>query len=446
MNGTDNTTSIQAQDSQTQPQLTSAEPGCDGSTGDPLIDSMVGFGDSAKQANLNDEIESLSEEGGDSDGLREKENGEEAGEEVKEEEAQEESAEGDTEAEKKEVTTKQNQGSTKVLVGKQGEKEVEVSDDTTFTFNVDGKQVSPPLSELIQNYKGKIPWDRHYRQLKEDRAKFDSDVKAAETKVREVVELSHTDPFKALERLVVMAGKNPADFLQTYLAQAQKTAEEIAAKSDAELKQFIDSKRIEYEKERVQREKMAVRAEKGQMEAETYIVAAQTEHGISDDELESAWALAKAPENIQLLAGKTPKQTAETIIRYILEVDRPYTLIENTVEEISPELRKNGAFLNELKGHFNGFPNLTKEDIRIVVEGYMGKAPTEGNPDKPETGNKSLAKTSKEALKERPANRGPNPLRTTPKKAAKGIAALEDFDPIGFDSLDSLSSFFKSEE
>lgn len=402
-------------------------------SGDSEIDKFLDLPDETPAKAIHEEF--AGEDGNDK--------GEENGEELQKEEGDKEVSPEPTEVEDKVQTegedgasktatnepTLKTPASPKVLSAKLGDKTLEVDEATTFTFKVDGKEVQAQVSELIQNYKGKIPWDRHYRQLKQDRAKFDADIKDIDNKIKEIVELSQVDPFKALERTMIMAGKNPADFLSIYLKQAQKTAEDIEGKSEDEIKAWVSAKRTEYEAEKTRLERSKVDAEKQELAVSKFISEKQTEHSISEEELESAWQFANLPENAQYLAGKTPQQIAELVVNYIINVDRPYTLIENTVGEIAPELRKDGNFVRELREHFKNYPNLTRDDIKIVVEGYLGK----------ESSEKSHAKPSKEPEAERPRTSKPNPSQTSPKKTAKSNKALEEFDPISSGDLDELT-------
>lgn len=398
-----------------------------GATAPEGIEEVASIADPFSLPKTLPEQEVSNDKGGDKDG--EKVQGQEGGQEVEPSKEKVSTLGEEDQPQKAETsqTPPTESSSPKVFIAKVGDQEIELKEDATFTFKVDGAEVSPKISDLIQNYKGKIPWDRHYRQLKQDRANFDSDVKKIDAKIREIVTLANADPFKALERMLVHAGKNPAEFIPIYLEQARRTAEQIEGKSDDELRAWMNAKATEYEREKVNLEAAKLKAKEQEIETTNWVTAQQAEHKITDEELDAAWTIANLPENAPLLANKTPMEIAKAVVAYVLEVDRPYTMIEQAVEEVAPDRRHDDRFLRELKDHFKNYPNFTKDDIKEVIAGVVG---TKAVPAKSHA-------TDSRAVKEERPNRTNSP-ETSSKKTAKSAKTLEDFDPVSANDLDEL--------
>ena len=163
---------------------------------------------------------------------------------------------------------------TKILHAKKGESTIEVPDDAVLTLKVNKEDVEVPIKELVRNYQGKIPWEKHYQETAEQARKikqreaeimtYAAELKAAQEAqaimYQEIVDLARTNPSEALMKACVKAGKNPGDVLRAVIEQAKATVAQLSELSPEQVETLIAKKGLEYDKALLQ-EKEAQQAE-----------------------------------------------------------------------------------------------------------------------------------------------------------------------------------------
>lgn len=111
-------------------------------------------------------------------------------------------------------------------------KKIAVNDQLKFKHKVDGKPVEVSIKDLVENYSGKIPWNKKYDALDKERKAFHnerdqfvSERDGVNQTINEMVELSNTGkPIEALTLLGKAMGVNPAEFIKNLVGQVRKAA------------------------------------------------------------------------------------------------------------------------------------------------------------------------------------------------------------------------------
>lgn len=370
---------------------------------------------------------------GDPDGLQQAEKGQEKANEVVKE------ASAVPEGEKKEVVSPSSPppiSNARVLKAKAGDKELELPEDAAFTIKVNGKDETVTLAQLQRNYQGRIPWDHHFKETKELEAKakkFQADLEAEKStlngKIEDILETFDKNPYLAFEKIAIMKGKNPADYLPTYIAQSQKTLEELKGLTDAQLAASIKLKKAEYEARK--NEERAAELDKKEkeslfkaeaVEADQYLVQKAAEYNITQAELDTAVNIIK--EAGTDISKYKPKQLADMLVESIVKIDRPYLAIEKTIAEVSPSYEKKGELAQQL---FKMVDHTTPiDEIKLIVEHFF----------------KEEIPTDKGAAQTAPAKQvvqPPSPAKTqVPQKGEKPKATVVDDDDIGPLSMDDI--------
>lgn len=268
----------------------------------------------------------------------------------------------------------------KVVSAFLGDKKFDVPENAVFKVKVDGKEVEVTLPELQKNFQGKIPWERHYheskvkaQQLAQDQAAFEAKQSTAQAKLDKILETFEKNPYLAFDEIAKMKGKNPAEYLPVYIAQSKKTMEELDKLSEAQFQALLIQKKVAYDKEQLD-EKQAEFTKKEETfthqgvvkAAEDWFAGEINTNGFTQEELTMAQeVIAKHSE----LPKMTPKQIAENMKAYILEVERPFTMVENAAREIDPTLVNNRQLINEVKNLIN--PSFTKDDVALILNEYL---------------------------------------------------------------------------
>lgn len=318
------------------------------------------------------------------------------------------------------------------FVATKGEEAIELDEDIVLSFNVDKKEEKISIKDLIRQHQGRIPIEKHMGQLKQeklaleaDRKQFDEDRSVVEKEVGEIVSLLKTNPKKALEKIVLMAGGNPGEYEAIY-------ADELSDMTEREKAVFLREKALEHKEEASKRQESQKKESKeidesAQLITKT-IVEGQQRYKISDDEIKTAWDYVLSQANSKKInfGTMTPQQIGNTVVRHIMENVRPQAFFEKAAREVGWTEAVTGDDINLLKGLLT--PDMQWADVADIVRAYYNLS-SDSNSDEvqPKTSESSKGGATR-----------PTPPKTPQKP--KVIEADEederdDDDPISFDDL-----------
>lgn len=330
------------------------------------------------------QIESI---GNESDSMLGEENEvQESGEESSQESSEESGQEG---SEEEVAATAEGEGEDKSVAQSEpikvvsaflGDKKFDVPEDAVFRFKVDNKEVEVTTADLKKNYQGKIPWERHYheskvkaQQLEQREANLTAKETAAQAKLDKILETFEKNPYLAFDEIAKMKGKNPAEYLPVYIAQSKKTMEELEKLTEAQFQALLIQKKVAYEQEKLDEEKEALTKEKTSMTQQGEVKAAEdwfageiSANGFTQEELTMAQEVISEHKELPKM---TPKQIAEQMRAYILEVERPFSMVENAAKEIDPALVGDRKLIAEVRNLIN--PSFTKDDVALILKEYL---------------------------------------------------------------------------
>lgn len=363
---------------------------------------------------------------GDSNGVQEQEQGQEKAQEVTS------SPSSTTLNGEAQVTTPP------LLSAKLGDKTFDVPEDATTIVKIDGKDVEVSFKELKRNHQGKVPWEKHYGDLKRDRAKFEDDVKTLDTWFTKVLDLVKTDPKQALLEIVGRSGRSPADFPELF-------QDELEGLDENQKQIILKSKDIEHREKKMAADKAArdkeAQEQKSKQDVANYLVGRQKELGISDSEIESAYkllqnVLAEDTEGKLKLDQKTPFELADLMISHILVNERPNAQITSTIKELFPSASITPSDVDYIKTLISAEkirnPNLGKEDIAEIVKAVYSSSEEE----EPEPIEEDRPKPSKQATPfKEPIKERAKKSATSPKALSKKDTEARDDDPVTFEDL-----------
>lgn len=307
-----------------------------------------------------------------------------------------------------------------------GDSKIDIPEDAVFKIKVDGKEVDVTLTELQRNYQGKIPLDKHFaenkakaKELETREAHLAAKESASDNKLKEILEIFDKNPYLAFEKIAIMKGRNPTDYLPIYIAQSKKTLEELQKLSEAEYRALLIHKNNEYKEiqlkeqnEKLESEKTEQQRARESLEAENYFTSKAREMGVTQAEVDMASMVIQGA-GIDL-SNKSPKDIAELVLNYIEHTERPIARIESVVKEVDESLLKNQPLMSEMKKLIT--KDFTSNDIREILLGYIKDskpkaqpqtAPQQGNPSNgakpksPQGMNKGQALRAEEAPRQR---------------------------------------------
>lgn len=305
---------------------------------------------------------------------------------------------------------------------KHGDTELEVPEEAAFTVKVNSKDEVVPLKDLIRNYQGKVPWEQHYRTLKESERRFQADKKLVDEKITDLVSTLEKDPRGALEKLILWSGKNPADFAALY-------AEELEKLDENGQKQFLTAKRLEHENKTIAATAAELKRQNDDRQLEGYISGKQKQLGISDEELARAFNTLDSliKEGQFDPKGKTGEQIADIVFNFITTTERPYQhmvgLVKKNVPGVTPDAKDIKFLLKLIE------PDMAENDVIDIVKSFYNIDDKNGD------SSVEAPASSEASSKERPTKATSPKIPQKEKAKPKAEVGEDDDDPKTFDDL-----------
>ena len=323
---------------------------------------------------------------------------------------------------------------------KVGDKEVDVPEEATFKIRVDNQDVEVSAKELVRNYQGKIPLEKHYKESKEMRASLDRerdqikrDVQILDSELSEVLKTFETNPYLAFEKIAEMKGKNPADYLPIFIAQSKQTIKELDTLSDAEYKALVLQRKLEHNEKQLDRKARKLEEqEKGyntkmsQADADRYFTEQAVAKGFTNEEIQESVDLIQ--EAGLDLTQMEPKQVADLIIADIEGSGKKHRVMNSAIQKVDPSLKSDNQFYQLLSQYVDS--SLTESDVVEIITAVTGKQPKALAPKMQSSQSESSKGSSTEGQ--------PSPNRTTPQK--------EEKQKVGEMSLNQTSNYFSIDD
>lgn len=372
----------------------------------------------------------------------------------------EEGQQTETKVEGKEVAPKGAEGatgtnntpaapSTKVVTASKGESKFELPEDAVFSVKVDGKEVQVSTQDLIKNYQGKIPLDKHYAESKRKAAELErqeAELRGRETAMdtwkKEVLETFKKNPYQGFEKIVEEMGEDPAEYLPYFIAQSQKTVEQLKTLSEAELKALMIKKsndfqaaKLKKEQAKLEEDKKATTQQREVEDSDRWFAQEAQTHQFTEVEVtrgaEMVQTLVK--EGKLDLQTRPPKEVAALVRDYIINVERPFSMVETTLQSINPELLSNRQLVGEITKFVT--PELTQADLKEIIELYLKDSTPTPEPKAPA---QSVGSPSK-GTQTPPTKRATAP-KVAPKEETPAVRVNGTGDDVGPMSMDDIIS------
>lgn len=254
----------------------------------------------------------------------------------------------------------------KLIKIRNGEQEVELRADAPVTVKVDGKTLTVPLQEVLNNYSGQASLTRKFQEYQTTEKKFNETRSRLQEGVRAIQELANAkDPRSAIYKLAEWSGKNGEELYKEFITNLEQKFSELQNLSPEERKLKEVQERLAWhegkEKERSQKES----ERKIEEEFLGAVREVQKKTSLSDSDFADLF------EEYQKVSGKKieqihPKEVGEYYEKLVLDNKIGGILKDVGCEEAQFEDAKE-FLLKAARLH----KDLSDEDLRaIALEGY----------------------------------------------------------------------------
>lgn len=338
----------------------------------------------ANKANLMnfDDLDSLTDDRSDKDLLNEaKKLSEEKGEKNKpHNEVESEGKAEKVDAEKEEENTEAEEiKEIKKLLGRYGEEETEIAAETLFKHKVDGEDVDVSLQDLLNNYSGKVSYDKKFQEFSESKKEFnsykevyDKDIETINSYINNFSQkLKEKDALGALSYFAEFSGMEPHTFRRQLLEQITPEVDRLAQLSPEQLENEKLIHQNEYLESQRESEVNKRQEEQARQELLNEIKNLQEAHNISDDSFKSSYQ--------ELVEGGFDGEiTPEVVAEYYVH-SAAFTKSEEVLNQINPELVQNDQIVESLQKVIVENPSFDDNDLVDIVQEVYGNTKKEAS-------------------------------------------------------------------
>lgn len=218
----------------------------------------------------------------------------------------------------------------KLLKAKLADAELDLDPDAMVDVTVDGKPVPVKIQELLNNYSGKVAYDKRFSELDVQRKAYQTERSKTETAIKRFYDTAVTkgDTIGALQVLAEEFGANPTEIRQAYLKRLVDTATHMQGKTPEEISAMLEGE--ELKALRAREAEHQARAEEAKIKAnlQTRIDKVISESGMSESEFTDAYH--------QLKQHGVSDITPETVGLYVKEL-KARTFIHKSLLEAKPD-------------------------------------------------------------------------------------------------------------
>lgn len=285
--------------------------------------------------------------------------------------------EEESSGEKRETKQEEIEEEIKKILAKQGEADVELFANAKFKHKVDGEEVEVELQELLNNYSGKVSYDRKFQELSESNKIFKQERDTYLNEKQEIKnyintftqKLQNNDAMGALEYIAGFSGMEPLAFRRELLNQltpiimdrANMTQEQLEA-DDLMMQNAYLRQQYESVQER-QRQEQAIK------ELESQIASVQEAHGMTEDTFRDAY-------NNLVESGYSGEITPSKVAEFYTEYNA-YSKASDLLSEVDPALGLERNVVENLQRVIVENPSFDDNDLIEIVQEVYGSVKKE---------------------------------------------------------------------
>jgi len=324
------------------------------------IDSITSNGESAKEfldkANDEDNVDDKEEK----EEKEDKKVPDEGKREIKEDEEEDKEEKEEEEKEEKEEKKEEVKKEIKKVKSSFDGKELDLPAEAIIKHVVDGKEVEVSVQELLNNYSGKVPWDKKYSELSKERNHFKNEVKVVENYINDFRNLVHKNDMQgALSYFAEFAGVPPLEFKKQLRSSLLPQYEQYSKMSEEQKKVLEIKEENEFLKGKTESENRQRQAQQAHAALEQSISVIQETHKISDEDLVKAYD--------ELVENYKGEITPEVIGQYYVHKNA-YSRTEQLISSMDPSLLQNEVVVETVAKIILQNPEFTDTDVSDLLK------------------------------------------------------------------------------
>mgnify|MGYP003329193267 CR=1 FL=1 len=276
--------------------------------------------------------------------------------------------EADLGAEAEEGEAEAYQEEIKKILARQGDTDMELYANTMFKQKVDGEEVDVELQELLNNYSGKVSYDKKFQEFSSTKKEFDDYKNKYDTEISQInsyindfaQKFRQNDALGALEYFAEFAGMKPYEFRRELLNQLVPEMERRSIMTEDQIK----AEELAFQNEYLMRQHESAQKQSQEQQAlrelENEIVQVQEAHGISDEDFENAY-------NELMEMDYDGEINPATVAEYYMH-STAYSKADEILSGIDPMLAEQDPVVESLQKVIVENPDFDDNDLIEIVQ------------------------------------------------------------------------------
>ena len=302
-------------------------------------------------------------------------------------ESEENKSESQSESSGEEVEAKQEESEAteeqieeiKKLIAKYGDQELEIAANAIFKHKVDGEEVDVELQELLNNYSGKVSYDKKFQELSSQKKEFEGYKSGYDQEISQINgyiqdfanKLKNNDALGALQYFAEFAGMKPHEFRSNLLSQLTPEIERRSMMSPEELRAEQLSNENEYLLKQQESAQQRSQQEQALEDLKLEIANVQEAHGISDEDFSTAY-------NELLESEYEGEITPASVAEYYVHA-AAFSKADEVLSSIDPVLADQDEVVESLQKIIVENPSFDDNDLMEIVQEVYGNVKKEAS-------------------------------------------------------------------
>ena len=280
--------------------------------------------------------------------------------------------EASSEREESETSEEEAKEEIKKLIAKYGEEELEIAANAMFKHKVDGEEVDVELQELLNNYSGKISYDKKFQELSSNRKEFESYKNDYDTQIDQIngyinnfaQKMKENDAMGALEYFASFAGMKPHEFRRELLNQMSPQIDRMRSMSPDQLRAEELEMQNAYLQQQQESAQQRLNQEQAIKDLENEIANVQEAHSISDEDFKQSYE--------DLLEYEYEGEITPAVVADYYLNSQAFSKAESILESISPALADEDHIVETFQKVIVENPSFDDNDLIEIVQDVYG--------------------------------------------------------------------------
>lgn len=280
--------------------------------------------------------------------------------------------EGKSEPEEKEASEEAVEEEIKKLIAKYGEDELEIAANAIFKHKVDGEEVDVELQELLNNYSGKVSYDKKFQEFSTQKKEFESykteydqDIEAITNYVNNFKEkMSSDNPMDALDYFAEFSGMKPHEFRRQLINAMIPEVNRVSQMSAEQYRNEYLKAENSYLQRQQESENAKIREEQSRSELQNEIRQVQEAHNMTEEVfLESFQELSES--------GYEGDITPQAVAEYHMH-SQAFSKADEILSQVNQNLASDEKVVESLQNVIVENPSFDDNDLLEIVQEVYG--------------------------------------------------------------------------